>query len=124
MSLEIDGLVIATPEFREHAGADGRGASSSELVLKPGDGLYVPMWMPHWARASDQGSIQLAVAVRPPRTQDALDWSLVLFDAATCHPVLAAIWSPSGCVPGSAMVTGMPLAIGPMTTSRGLGAPS
>ncbi len=39
MSLEINGQVIATAEFREHAGADGRGASSSELVLKPGDGL-------------------------------------------------------------------------------------
>jgi len=46
MSLEIDGQVIATAEFREHAGADGRGASSSELVRKPGDGLYVPTWMP------------------------------------------------------------------------------
>ena len=55
MSLEVDGQVIATAEFREHAGADGRGASSSELVLKPGDGLYVPMWMPHRACASDQG---------------------------------------------------------------------
>ena len=72
MSLEIDGQVIATAEFREHAGADGRGASSSELVLKPGDGLYMPMWMPHRACASDQGSIHLAVAVRPARIQDAL----------------------------------------------------
>ena len=39
MALEIEGRVIATAEFREHAGADGRGASSSELVLKLGDGL-------------------------------------------------------------------------------------
>jgi len=49
---------------------DENTPASDEVVLTPGDCLFVPMGMGHRAQAGPEGSLHLTVAVQTPRLRD------------------------------------------------------
>lgn len=62
------------PQGRTFGPADPRGLGPEEvIVLKPGDGLYLPPYLAHHARAAaSSDSLHLSLAVREPLVRDVL----------------------------------------------------
>ena len=55
---------------------EGIGAPAMDLVLAPGDTLYLPRGAPHEAFTSDEASLHLTVGLHPPTRLDALHAAL------------------------------------------------
>jgi hypothetical protein len=85
VALQLDGE--KTWELWEVGADDGSGPGDPDraevVTLRPGDGLYVPMRMPHRCVAGGSGSLHLTVTLRPPRLHTALLLALGRAQAAT-----------------------------------------
>ncbi|MGY0232172.1 JmjC domain-containing protein [Longispora urticae] len=63
---------------------------TEELVLRPGDGLYVPSGMGHRAQSGPEGSLHLTVSVGLPRARDVVSaWTAFAVREFSRHEHLA-----------------------------------
>lgn len=84
-SMNVGGFPDPATEQREveryHAGGgrniEFKPVGAREYVLGPGDGVYVPVHMPHWVTVPDNVAVSLSITFFTPATEDAIVLSKV-----------------------------------------------
>ena len=54
--------------------SDDPGPVEAEILMRPGDLLYLPRGEVHWAEPVGEASLHLTVRIQPPRPSDLLGW--------------------------------------------------